>query len=108
GDVDPIFPSNTGAHQDDHNVRRRLRPAAVRAGVPWATPHVFRHTLATELRDSGVHDTIIAAVLGHSDPNFTRRTYMHTDEAPRNDHIDEGGLTRELEGLRVTAPEGNA
>lgn len=75
GPDDPIFASLTGTHQDAHNVRRRLRPTAKETGVEWATPHVFRHTLATELRDGGVHDTIIARVLGHADPNFTRRTY---------------------------------
>jgi integrase len=57
GADDPIFASLTGTHQDSHNVRRRLRPAAKEAGVEWATPHVFRHTLATELRDGGVLTT---------------------------------------------------
>ena len=85
-------------------MRRRLRPAAKEARVEWATPHVFRHTLATELRDGGVHDTIIARVLGHADPNFTRKVYMHTEDAPRFDGVDDG-FTIELGGLE--AAEGN-
>ena len=106
GADDPMFASLTGTHQDAHNVRRRLRPAAKSAGVEWATPHVFRHTLATELRDGGVHDTIIARVLGHADPNFTRRTYMHTEDAPRFDELDDG-FSIELGGLDEAAGEGN-
>jgi integrase len=85
---DPIFASLTGSHQDDHNVRRRLRPAAEAAGVPWATPHVFRHSLATELRDRGYDADVIAKVLGHTDEAFTRRVYIHTKDTPRFDDID--------------------
>jgi integrase len=85
----PIFPTLTGTRQDDHKVRRRLRPAATAAGVPWATPHTFRHSLATEMRDRGYDMTIIAKVLGHSDPNFTRRVYVHTADAPRFDDLDD-------------------
>lgn len=88
GDDDPIFASLTGVHQDDHNVRRRLRPAAAAAGVVWATPHVFRHSLATELRDRGYDADVIAKVLGHTDEAFTRRVYIHTKDIPRFDDID--------------------
>jgi integrase len=40
---DPIFATRDGTHQDSHNLRRRLRPPARAAGVPWMTPHVLRH-----------------------------------------------------------------
>lgn len=91
----PIFATLTGSHMDAHNVRRRmLKPAATRAGVPWVTPHVFRHSLARELREQGYHDGAIAAILGHSDPNFTRKTYgrLTGAEAVRFDDVD--GLVR--------------
>lgn len=87
---DPIFPTITGMHQDAHNVRNRLRPAAKAAGVPWVTPHVFRHSLATELRDRGYDASVIARVLGHTDEAFTRRVYIHTRDVPRFDDLDEG------------------
>jgi integrase len=87
-DDDPIFPTITGTHQDAHNVRNRLRPAAKAAGVPWVTPHVFRHSLATELRDRGYDASVIARVLGHTDEAFTRRVYIHTRDAPRFDDLD--------------------
>jgi integrase len=89
-DSAPIFASLTGSPQDDHNVRRRLRPAAKAAGVGWATPHVFRHSLATELRDAGYDAAVIAKVLGHTDEAFTRRVYIHTADAPRFDDLDDG------------------
>jgi integrase len=88
GPDDPIFPSLVGGHRDAHNVRRNLRPATKAAGVPWATPHVFRHSLATEMRDAGYDMSVIAKVLGHSDPTFTRRVYVHTQDAPRFDDLD--------------------
>jgi integrase len=86
-DDDPVFAAVTGVHQDDHNVRRRLRPAAKAAGVPWVTPHVFRHTLATRLRDQGYEADVIASVLGHTDEAFTRRTYIHRKATPRFDDL---------------------
>ncbi|MGO9790531.1 MAG: tyrosine-type recombinase/integrase [Solirubrobacteraceae bacterium] len=88
---DPVFPTITGAHRDDHNLRRRvLKPAAEAAGVPYCTPHVFRHSLARILREQGYHDGAIAQVLGHSDPNFTRKTYgrLSAVEAVRFDDLD--------------------
>jgi integrase len=90
-DAAPIFVTLTGTRQDANNVRRRLRPVAEAAGVPWATPHTFRHSLATEMRDRGYDMSVIAKVLGHSDPNFTRRTYVHIQDAPRFDDLDEAG-----------------
>jgi integrase len=84
----PIFASQRGTHQDAHNVRRRLRTAAAAAGVPWATPHVFRHSLATELLARGVDTLVIARILGHRDDTTTRRTYLHPPEAPRFDELD--------------------
>lgn len=93
-DDDPIFATITGTHQDAHNVRNRLRPAARAAGVAWVTPHVFRHSLATELRDRGYDASIIARVLGHTDEAFTRRVYIHTRDVPRFDDLDASPSSR--------------
>ena len=73
---DPIFATRHGTHQDSHNLRRRLRPAALAAGVPWMTPHVLRHSLATELVDRGDDISAVAKVLGHRSEAFTRRVYV--------------------------------
>ena len=85
---DPIFATSRGTHQDSHNLRRRLRPAARAAGVPWMTPHVLRHSLATELLDRGYDISAIAKVLGHRSEAFTRRVYVHARDTPRFDDLD--------------------
>jgi integrase len=68
-----------------------LKPAAVRAGLvspeeTWADPlkpeswvgfHSFRHTCASLLFESGKNVKQVAAWLGHADPGFTLRTYVH-------------------------------
>jgi integrase len=84
----PIFATSRGTHQDSHNLRRRLRPPANAAGVPWMTPHVLRHSLATELLDHGHDISAIAKVLGHRSEAFTRRMYIHARETPRFDELD--------------------
>ena len=73
---DPIFATRDGTHQDSHNLRRRLRPAARAVGVPWMTPHILRHSLATELVDRGYDISAVAKVLGHRSEAFTRRVYV--------------------------------
>jgi len=88
GPDDPIFPSHAGTHQDDHNIRRRLRPAIAAAGAEGATPHTFRHSLATELLSRGHDSSEIAKILGHRSEAFTRRVYIHAPEVPRFDEID--------------------
>jgi integrase len=83
----PIFASLAGGHRDSHNVRRSLRRATAAAGVPCATPHTFRHTFAPRMVLAGFDASIVAAILGHRDSAFTRRTYVHIAEVPRFDDL---------------------
>jgi integrase len=69
GAADPIFATRYGTHISAHNIRRVLRPIVKDLGLEWVTPHVFRHSLATQLRDAGYDANAIARVLGHSDPS---------------------------------------
>jgi integrase len=69
GAADPIFATKYGTHISAHNIRRVLRPIVKDLGLEWVTPHVFRHSLATQLRDAGYDANAIARVLGHSDPS---------------------------------------
>lgn len=57
--------------------RQRLEPARDAAGVPWATFHTFRHTCASILFAEGKNPKQVQMWLGHSDPGFTLRTYVH-------------------------------
>lgn len=57
------------------SVKRAFAAAAERAGVPWCTPHVLRHTAAVHMAESGVSMAEIAQYLGHSSESVTFRTY---------------------------------
>lgn len=73
-----LLASLTGKPYDDHNVRRALRGASKRVGLPYnATPHMLRHTVGSLLYEQGWTDVQVAALLGHSDANFARRRHLH-------------------------------
>lgn len=78
GDAHPMFGSTAGLPLREENVRRRvLKPAAKRAGVEWVSYHTFRHTCASLLFSNGRNVKQVQEWLGHSDPGFTMRTYIH-------------------------------
>jgi integrase len=65
-----------------------LKPAARAAGltvavagkdepVPWVSFHTFRHTCASLLFDAGKNVKQVQEWLGHAEPGFTLRTYVH-------------------------------
>jgi integrase len=83
-----VFTSAVGARLNDGNLRRRvLIPATEAAGLgrvddegKWRTSigfHTFRHTCASLLFEAGRDVKQVAAWLGHADPAFTLRTYVH-------------------------------
>jgi integrase/recombinase XerD len=50
------------------------------------TPHMLRHTYATELHEQGVEVSIIQKLLGHAHVQTTLQTYVHpTDETIRSE-----------------------
>lgn len=74
----PVRGSRGGGPLNEANVRCRvLNPATERAGVPWATFHTLRHTCASLLFEEGRNLAQVAGWLGHADPAFTLRTYVH-------------------------------
>lgn len=87
----PVFATATGTELNRPNVAGRvLKPAARAAGltvdrdgerVPWVSFHTFRHTCASLLFDQGRNVKQVAAWLGHTDPSFTLRTYVHLLDA---------------------------
>ena len=91
----PLFPSQSGGYLDASNVAARvLKPAARRAGVPWAGFHTFRHTCATILFRHGLNAKQAQMWLGHHSPAFTLATYVHLlpDDLPDASFLD--SLTR--------------
>lgn len=90
-DDELVWTSERGQRLDQSNLMSRvLKPAAVEAGVgawittprgrraeTWVGFHTFRHTCATVLFRSGWNAAQVCRQLGHSDPGFTLRRYVH-------------------------------
>jgi integrase len=73
-----VFTTTTGRQINRSNLWRDvLRPAGERAGLPWVSFHTFRHTCGSLLFSAGKNVKRVQTWLGHSDPGFTVRTYIH-------------------------------
>ena len=71
---------------------KEFKAALERAGLPTSIRlYDLRHTAASLLYAQGVSPLQIAEILGHSDPNFTLRTYTHTWEELGHDAADKIG-----------------
>lgn len=95
-DEDPVFTGPEGrALRPEFLLRAIVKPAAQRAGVPWAGVHTLRHTCASILFRSGWNAKQVQVVLGHHSPAFTLATYVHLipDDLPEPRFLhDEGPL----------------
>lgn len=87
----PMFASAYGTPLEAHNFRQRVfKPAAKRAGVPWATPHSLRHGMASLIADRGYSPAKIAAHLGHADGGvLALRTYVKPEAIDSLTFVDE-------------------
>jgi integrase len=63
------------AGQRVRSVKKGLSAAGKRAGTPWVTAHVFRHSAACIMAESGVPMAEIAQMLGHKDSRTTEAVY---------------------------------
>jgi integrase len=84
--------------------RNMLKPAAKTAAVPWVGFHTFRHTCASILFANGRNPKIVQMWLGHSDPGFTLRTYVHLidDGMGDADFLDEAVRATSEGHMRAT------
>jgi integrase len=87
----PVFTSKAGTPLRRENVyRRSLAPAAISVGFKIEVEvkgkrkdrstvsfHTFRHTCASLLFEAGRNVKQVQAWLGHADPGFTLKTYIH-------------------------------
>ena len=71
-----IFPSTAGTWRDPDNFRARWREVRQDLGVPDATSHSFRKTVATLIDDEGLSARIGADHLGHTRISMTQDKYM--------------------------------
>ena len=87
----PVFTTSIGTPLHPSNfARRTLKPAAARAGVPWASAHTLRHSCASRLFRAGLNILQISRWLGHHSPNFTMAVYVHylPGDAPDASFLD--------------------
>jgi integrase len=92
GPDSPVFASTVGTTLIRGKVAERvLAPAAIAVGLfevvegadgkprkkPTISFHTFRHTCASLLFDEGRNVKQVQEWLGHADPGFTLRTYVH-------------------------------
>src|SRR6266567_2874443 len=81
--------------QASHTLTRRKHWNACRlAGIHNLHWHDLRHTFGTRLAEAGFSEATIADLMGHSDPETTRRYTHATDRAKR----------AAVEAVRITAP----
>jgi len=86
GDRDLVWPSDAGTPLDYSNMLSDvLKPAAERAGLPWAAWHSLRHTCATLLVvEQGFDPKRLQRWLGHESAAFSLEVYTHltSDDLP--------------------------
>jgi integrase len=93
--TDTVFAAKNGKPMDTHNVlNRTLKPAMIKAGLPWASWHHLRHTAATNA-STVMSPFESAAMLGHSS---IRVTSGYT-------HISPSVIREKLESLPVRGPK---
>jgi integrase len=72
-----IFATSEGLPLDRWNLlRKHLKPAAKKLGLPGVTWHLLRHSHATMLDSVGTPLGTMQSLLGHSTPEVTREIYL--------------------------------
>ena len=66
--------------------QRGLDKATGKAELSEVSFHVLRHTFASILIAQGRDVAFVAQQLGHTDPGFTLRTYIHLFNAAKQSH----------------------
>lgn len=75
-----VFHSRKNGSIATNTINYMLRSAAKKAGLEkHVTPHILRHTFATQLLGGGVNITSVQKLLGHSSINTTA-IYLHVNQ----------------------------
>ncbi len=73
-----VFLTRRGRPLDRVNAWRRVKAAALRAGLPEVTPHTLRHSFATHMIEGGADLRSVQEMLGHASIGTTE-VYTHLD-----------------------------
>jgi integrase len=68
--------------RDRRNVARIFRLVLDEAGLPWATPHTLRRTVATLIHEAGMPVTAAQRQLGHANAAMTMSAYLARRDEP--------------------------
>lgn len=93
-----LFTNRNGRRLSDQSIRNIIRQIAQTSGAGRVTPHMFRHTLATQLLEEGVDLRHIQRLLGHSSITTTTIYAAVSDRSQR-----ESLLSRHPRRLITTA-----
>jgi site-specific recombinase XerD len=86
-ETDRLLVSSQGRPLTAAMMRRRLRHLAERAGIPRrVTPHMLRHTAATQLVEAGVDIRVVQQLLGHASI-ATTQIYTHVSDASLRERL---------------------
>ena len=78
----PITASVRGGHREVTAATKAVSRAFARAGIPWATSHTFRRTVATRMDEQGFTAREIADHLGHKQISMTQNHYLGRGTGP--------------------------
>lgn len=82
-DLPYLFTNRMGRRLSDQSIRLIVRQTSAASGTGKVTPHMFRHTLATQLLEQGVDLRHIQRLLGHSSITTTTIYAQVSDRSQR-------------------------
>ncbi len=74
-DNSPLFVNSWGNRLKPRSIQQEIMKLKIKLNLPLEkklTPHIFRHTGATHLRQNGMDISELQDLLGHSSPNTTK------------------------------------
>ena len=98
-----VFPNEVGGRLDYHNVRRAWNAAQARFWAQredeWSQVHPgetfeqpqavtmysLRHLFGTSAADAGIHEHVLAGLMGHASASTTQQYYVHARQAKLRD-----------------------
>ena len=85
---DPIFPTAKGTPVSKNRVQRIIKETAKKVGIPErVTPHVLRHSFATEMYHKGVPGEDICRMMGHDSIEETS-LYIHVSDDLKKEALE--------------------